>query len=58
MLFIIGTLLFSGSLYALAMSGIGAFGAVAPVGGLSLILAWGALAISVLKIKQPVERGK
>ena len=39
MLFVIGTVLFSGSLYALALSGIGALGAVAPVGGLSLILA-------------------
>ncbi len=48
-LFVLGTVLFSGSLYALALSGIGAFGAVAPVGGLSLILAWAALAVAALR---------
>ena len=48
-LFVLGTVLFSGSLYALALSGIGAFGAIAPVGGLSLILAWLAVAVAVLK---------
>lgn len=39
-LFIAGVLLFSGSLYALAFTGIGAFGAVAPIGGVSLIAGW------------------
>lgn len=32
-LFVAGTVLFSGSLYALALSGVRAFGAVTPVGG-------------------------
>ncbi len=48
-LFVLGVLVFSGSLYGLALSGIGVLGAIAPVGGLSLILAWAALAIAVLR---------
>ena len=35
-----GTVLFSGSLYALALLDIGIFGAVAPVGGVSLLGGW------------------
>jgi uncharacterized membrane protein YgdD (TMEM256/DUF423 family) len=42
--FAIGTLLFSGSLYALAISGIGKFGAVTPFGGLAFLIGWAALA--------------
>jgi uncharacterized membrane protein YgdD (TMEM256/DUF423 family) len=46
-LFVAGTLLFSGSLYALSLTGARWLGAVAPVGGLAflagwLCLAWGA----------------
>jgi uncharacterized membrane protein YgdD (TMEM256/DUF423 family) len=37
-----GILLFSGSLYALALSGQKWLGAVAPLGGTAFILAWGA----------------
>jgi uncharacterized membrane protein YgdD (TMEM256/DUF423 family) len=48
-LFVLGVLLFSGSLYGLTLSGIGVLGAIAPVGGLSLILAWAALAAAVLR---------
>jgi uncharacterized membrane protein YgdD (TMEM256/DUF423 family) len=39
-LFTLGIVLFSGSLYALALTGTSLFGALAPVGGLSLIAAW------------------
>jgi uncharacterized membrane protein YgdD (TMEM256/DUF423 family) len=35
-----GILLFSGSLYALAVSGVKAVGAITPIGGLSFIAAW------------------
>lgn len=41
--FALGTLLFSGSLYALALSGIRALGAVTPIGGVLLLCGWGAL---------------
>lgn len=43
-LFTIGILLFSGSLYILALSGIGIFGAIAPMGGISLMSGWATLA--------------
>ena len=35
-----GILLFSGSLYALAMTGVRGLGAITPLGGVSFILAW------------------
>ncbi len=43
-LFIAGTLLFSGSLYLLAITGVRMLGAVTPVGGFAFILGWLALA--------------
>ena len=43
-LFIAGTLLFSGSLYLLAITGVRALGAITPIGGLAFILGWLALA--------------
>lgn len=46
-LFLAGTVLFAGSLYALALSGIRAFGAVTPIGGLCFIAGWIALAIAL-----------
>ena len=47
--FVVGTVLFSGSLYALALTGQRWFGAVTPLGGVAflagwLLLAWAALA--------------
>lgn len=39
-LFIAGIVLFSGSLYALGLTGTGAFGAITPLGGLSFIAGW------------------
>ena len=39
-LFIVGTLLFSGSLYALSLSGVRGLGMVTPVGGLALLAGW------------------
>lgn len=42
-LFAAGTLLFSGSLYALVLTGRRGLGAITPVGGLLLIAGWGAL---------------
>ncbi|WP_242346123.1 DUF423 domain-containing protein [Anaeromyxobacter terrae] len=48
-LFVIGTLLFSGSLYALALTGVRALGAVTPFGGVAFIAGWVALALSALR---------
>lgn len=41
----VGILLFSGSLYALALSGVKILGAIAPLGGTAFIVGWIALAI-------------
>ncbi|HJQ98511.1 MAG TPA: DUF423 domain-containing protein [Candidatus Polarisedimenticolaceae bacterium] len=45
-LFLLGIVVFSGSLYALVLSGVRAWGAVTPVGGLCLIAGWLALALA------------
>lgn len=44
--FAIGTFFFSGSLYALALTGVKLFGAITPLGGVSFLIGWGALALS------------
>ncbi len=41
--FLTGTLLFSGALYVMGMTGLGALGAVVPVGGVLLLGGWAAL---------------
>ena len=51
LLFFIGILLFSGSLYGLALTGITALGFVTPLGGLALIAGWIALALAALKLE-------
>ena len=50
-LFAAGILIFSGSLYILAITGIGVFGAVAPLGGLSLIAGWASLIFGAIRQK-------
>lgn len=44
-----GIILFSGSLYALALSGVRALGAITPLGGLCFLLGWAILAWAVLR---------
>jgi len=51
MLFLAGTILFSGSLYGLALSGIRAFAFVTPVGGVAFIAGWIMLALAALKLE-------
>jgi uncharacterized membrane protein YgdD (TMEM256/DUF423 family) len=45
-LFVAGIVLFSGSLYALALTGRRTWGAVAPLGGACLVLGWTALLLA------------
>ena len=52
-LFTAGVVLFSGSLYILAITGIGVFGAIAPLGGLSLMAAWTSLIVGAIRQKEP-----
>jgi uncharacterized membrane protein YgdD (TMEM256/DUF423 family) len=51
LLFFVGTVLFSGSLYGLALTGIRVLGFVTPLGGLALIAGWIALALAALKME-------
>jgi uncharacterized membrane protein YgdD (TMEM256/DUF423 family) len=48
-LFVAGTLLFSGSLYVLALSGIKWLGAITPLGGLAFLAGWLCLAWSAVR---------
>jgi len=48
-LLVAGIILFSGSLYALSISGIKLLGAITPIGGLSFVAGWVCLAIAVWK---------
>ncbi len=41
--FLGGTVLFSGSLYLLALTGIKTFGMITPIGGVILLIGWGIL---------------
>jgi uncharacterized membrane protein YgdD (TMEM256/DUF423 family) len=47
-LLLAGIVLFSGSLYLLAITGVGWLGAVTPLGGLAFIGAWGLLVYAAL----------
>jgi len=44
--FTIGIVLFSGSLYALALTGIPLFGPITPLGGLAFLAGWGCVVIA------------
>lgn len=48
-LFVAGTVLFSGSLYALALTGARGLGAVTPAGGLAFLAGWLALAWAAIR---------
>ena len=48
-LFLAGTLLFSGSLYDMAFTGIRALGAITPLGGVCFIAGWGCLALAAMR---------
>ena len=48
-LFITGTVLFSGSLYALALTGTRWLGAITPLGGLCFLAGWASLAYAAVK---------
>ncbi len=45
-LFTAGIVLFSGSLYVLALTGITIFGAITPIGGLLFLAGWGCLLVA------------
>jgi uncharacterized membrane protein YgdD (TMEM256/DUF423 family) len=48
-LFVAGTVIFTGSLYALALSGVRGLGAVTPIGGVAFLVGWVALALAATR---------
>ncbi|WP_309671999.1 DUF423 domain-containing protein [Gemmatimonas sp.] len=50
-LFLAGTLLFSGSLYAMALTGVRALGAITPLGGVCFIAGWACLALAAMRAR-------
>jgi uncharacterized membrane protein YgdD (TMEM256/DUF423 family) len=48
-LFVAGTIAFSGTLYALALTGIRSFGAITPLGGLAFLAGWLCLALAAIR---------
>ena len=48
-LFIIGTVVFSGSLYILALTGARWLGAITPIGGVAFLAGWVCLAVAALR---------
>ena len=49
--FIIGILIFSGSLYVLSLTDFKVLGAITPIGGAAFIAGWSALAIAAFSLK-------
>jgi uncharacterized membrane protein YgdD (TMEM256/DUF423 family) len=47
--FVVGSVIFSGALYLICLTGQTAWGAVAPIGGLLLISGWALLGIAVFR---------
>ncbi len=52
-----GILIFSGSLYALALSGVKLLGAITPIGGLLLLAGWCLLALAAHRSASPYGDG-
>jgi len=51
--FLIGTLIFSGCLAALALSGVKILGAIVPIGGVLFLVGWALVMAAALAIKDP-----
>ena len=47
-MFVAGIVLFSGSLYALAMTGVTILGAITPIGGLAFLIGWACLIFAAI----------
>lgn len=47
--FVVGTILFSGSLYLMTLLGVRALGAITPLGGVAFLVGWIALAVAAAR---------
>lgn len=50
--FVVGIVVFSGSLYTMTITGVRALGAVTPLGGLALLVGWASAAVAAYRIGQ------
>ncbi len=57
-LFTVGIVIFSGSLYALTLTGVRALGAITPLGGVSFLLGWALLAALALRPPTSTEEAR
>ena len=51
--FLIGVCLFSGSLFAMTLTGLRQLGMITPIGGVLLIIAWALLAVGAARLGSP-----
>ena len=49
-MFTAGIVIFSGSLYALALTGVAMLGAITPIGGLAFLAGWACLALAAARL--------
>ncbi|MEM1043482.1 MAG: DUF423 domain-containing protein [Bacteroidota bacterium] len=52
-LFLVGTVLFAGSLYALVLTDTPRLGIITPMGGTAFIAGWGLLALGIVRAEEP-----
>jgi uncharacterized membrane protein YgdD (TMEM256/DUF423 family) len=53
--FLVGAIVFSGSLYILALSGEKWLGRITPIGGLAMLIGWAAFALATYQISSPAS---
>ena len=53
--FLVGMVIFSGSLYILALTGLRWLGAITPIGGVAFLVGWAALAVAAGKADKPAS---
>ncbi len=53
--FVVGTVIFSGSLYLLTLTGMSWLGAITPLGGVAFLVGWGAVVWGVGLDREPAE---
>lgn len=51
--FLVGVCLFSGSLFAMTLTGLRQLGMITPIGGVLLIIAWALLAVGAARLGRP-----
>lgn len=51
--FLVGVCLFSGSLFAMTLTGLRQLGMITPIGGVLLIIAWALLAVGAARLGSP-----